>query len=496
MKIDPITLRFMLESMAEGIREMNELIGGSVTYETIHALARIAHKLKGEASVVGFAGLSQLITDLEDSLSRLSQEKSIHQPHIELIAIDLKKIVQACQSVRKKAISAQEDQKSRLAYARSLQAKRSLFADKGCIVNVLELIAKNVSESCGKKVALKLEKFNYAEIPQNMQLKIQDMAIQLVKNAITHGLETPEEREALGKSPVGEVALVAERRKNAFVFIVSDNGQGINLEHVRKSLIGNGHSVMKVAKLSDKVLLSSLFHAGFSTHGQVDQNAGRGVGLDLVKDYAKNLGGKVQLRYEENKYTHFIVQIPLPASAKSIPVLAEANENEVATNMVVHLNEVVRLKKPVKQAAMKESRLESLSELKSEPQAKQQFSAKVSDKPQTKSQPVLHKMVTSNNVTAMKTKKADKTPKPAAKSKAAKRIPDNVIPVKKITRMTKSLTTKSLHKAKNVAKANPLSKVARIAKSRKVASNLNKKKSKAVGNVKRPMLDVSEIRFL
>ena len=79
MKIDPITLKMLLESMNEGAREMHLLLRGAVTHETVKALARVAHKLKGEATVVGLGNLSHLITGLEDSLERIQGQKKTGQ---------------------------------------------------------------------------------------------------------------------------------------------------------------------------------------------------------------------------------------------------------------------------------------------------------------------------------------------------------------------------------------------------------------------------------
>ena len=323
MKIDPVTLKYLLESMSEGVREMHLLLRGSITPQTVPALARVAHKLKGEATVVGLANLSRLITNLEDGLERLQTLKGIDKPHLQVVGLHLKKIVKVCEQVRQNAISVNTQ-----APAKRVQAKKSNPLNKANgITATLQILAQNVARSSGKQVTLNLERFNISDIPESMHIKVQDIAIQLIRNAIAHGIEVPLERKDKAKPPVGVVGVVTKRTKNTLAIAVRDNGKGIDLEEIRKRLIVKYDcSVIRAAKMSRETLLNSLFLPGFSTLADKQHHAGRGVGLDLVKEHAKSLGGKVDVTYELNRYTQFVVQIPLEQKAKvkqlnAIPLL-------------------------------------------------------------------------------------------------------------------------------------------------------------------------------
>src|SRR5690606_15380736 len=134
----------------------------------------------------------------------------------------------------------------------------------------------NVGRSCGKRVALNLDKFNIADVPLDLQMKVQDIVIQLVRNPIAHGIELPSQRKSLGKSPGGTVAVVARKSGNELVVAVRDNGQGINLEEIRRRLVIKfDYNVMNAAKMSKEALLNSLFLPGFSTLAEQQQHAGR-----------------------------------------------------------------------------------------------------------------------------------------------------------------------------------------------------------------------------
>lgn len=307
MKVDPVILKYLLESMCEGVREMFQVLRAAPGPESLQVLARVAHKLKGEATVVGLNNLSQLICGLEDTIEKYQRLKKIDKTHFQVVALHLKKIVSTCEQIQCSA-----------AGSIKAKSKASALTPTRGVAATLQVLAQNVSRSCGKHVTLSLDKFNLADIPAPLQMKVQDMIIQLVRNAITHGIESPEERRQRGKSPTGVISIAVQKKNNMMLLLVRDNGQGINLENIRRRLIlENNHRVQEVAAMPDKVLLNSLFKAGFSTLFEQQQHAGRGVGLDLVRDHAESLGGKVEIQYREKEFTQFMVSFPL---VKSVPI--------------------------------------------------------------------------------------------------------------------------------------------------------------------------------
>ncbi len=308
MKVDPLILKFLLESMNEGVQEMHKLLRAPASIQTLQAMARIAHKLRGEATVVGLANLSQLIISLEDILVRLQDSLEYDKGQWQPITIHLLKIVKVCEHLRKNAAQSRMKNKPR-----TTKPASSLPLDMGTgLTATLQILAVNVSRSCGKQVMLNLERFDINDVPKIMQAKMQDMIIQLVRNSIAHGIEVPAQREKRGKPMLGTISLITRRTKDELLLAVRDNGCGIDLEEIRRRLVIKlGHSVVAVAKLSKKELLNSLFIPGFSTQEEQSQHAGRGVGLDLVKAHANSLGGGVEVTYKEKEYAQFVVRIPV-----------------------------------------------------------------------------------------------------------------------------------------------------------------------------------------
>jgi len=159
---------------------------------------------------------------------------------------------------------------------------------------------------------------------------VQRALIQLLRNAVSHGIEPPAERAALGKPAAGRVAVRVERRGGRVAFACSDDGSGVDLEAVRRAA---GRS----SAADDAELLALLFEAGVSTSATVTQAAGRGVGLDVVRDIAAQLGGEVRADSEAGRGT--TIEIIVPVSLSSLDALvAEHGSQRVA----VPLSAVVR----------------------------------------------------------------------------------------------------------------------------------------------------------
>jgi len=140
---------------------------------------------------------------------------------------------------------------------------------------------------------------------------IKEILTQLVRNAVYHGIERPEERTPLGKEPEGEIRLSIRYKDNQIVIKLADNGGGIDFGRIRQAAEAN-NMVHNEDEANDKnYLLKAIFAPGFSTLSQADFHAGRGVGLSLVKDRIKDLHGNITVSTAKGKGTCFTITIPL-----------------------------------------------------------------------------------------------------------------------------------------------------------------------------------------
>ncbi|MEM9970248.1 MAG: chemotaxis protein CheA [Pseudomonadota bacterium] len=148
------------------------------------------------------------------------------------------------------------------------------------------------------------------EIDKTVIERLADPLTHMIRNAVDHGLETPENRVAAGKPEQGIVSLTAAHKSGRVTIEVADDGAGINRPRVRQIAVDKG-LIAPDAQLSDGEIDNLLFMPGFSTAKEVSNLSGRGVGMDVVKSAITNLGGRVSIASTEGKGTTFTISLPL-----------------------------------------------------------------------------------------------------------------------------------------------------------------------------------------
>ncbi len=137
----------------------------------------------------------------------------------------------------------------------------------------------------------------------------------LIRNALDHGLEMPEDRRAAGKPPMGTIRLEARHRAGMLQIVLADDGRGIDLERLRAKVVERGLTTAAMAaRLSETELLDFLFLPGFSTKEHVTEVSGRGVGLDVVQSMVHAVRGSVRVASRPGKGTRFVLQLPITVS--------------------------------------------------------------------------------------------------------------------------------------------------------------------------------------
>ena len=171
----------------------------------------------------------------------------------------------------------------------------------------------------------------------------------LVRNSIDHGLETPEERVQIGKSPRGKVTIRAALKNEQVIVEVWDDGKGINAEAIRKKILSKGiKSELETAQLTDEETYSYIFESGLSTAAQTTEISGRGVGMSAVKESVTGIGGRIRIDTENSIGTGIILELPVPKSVQirnCLFVRAGGQEFGVAQDSIIrliHIDEEVK----------------------------------------------------------------------------------------------------------------------------------------------------------
>ncbi|KAF7769049.1 two-component system, chemotaxis family, sensor kinase CheA [Pseudoalteromonas citrea] len=170
-------------------------------------------------------------------------------------------------------------------------------------------LVRDISQKLNKQVELKLVG-EQTELDKTVMEKISDPMVHLVRNSLDHGLETPEERVAAGKDPVGIVTLNAFHQGGNIVIEIMDDGQGLNTQRIKEKAITNG-LVQPEDELSADEINELIFMPGFSTADEVSDISGRGVGMDVVRRNIQALNGSVEVSSAPGVGSTFTIRLPL-----------------------------------------------------------------------------------------------------------------------------------------------------------------------------------------
>jgi len=178
------------------------------------------------------------------------------------------------------------------------------------IFNRFPRVVRDVANHDGKEVEFIVEG-GETELDRSMMDGLSDPLLHIIRNAVNHGIETPEARKAAGKPVKGLVRLTARRDKDNVIINVEDDGAGIEPEKLRKKAVEKGFLTPEAAASATKdELIALLFEPGFSTSDVINDISGRGVGLDVVKKTIESLKGTIKVESEPGRGTKFELVLP------------------------------------------------------------------------------------------------------------------------------------------------------------------------------------------
>ncbi len=193
-------------------------------------------------------------------------------------------------------------------------------------VQGLHRLVRDLARPLGKMARLEVVGES-VEVDREILDKLEAPLNHLVRNALDHGLETPEERVAAGKPQSGRLRIEAMHRAGMLSIVVSDDGRGVDLERLRRKVVDRGHMAADVAaRLTDEELLEFLFLPGFSTAASVTEVSGRGVGLDVVRTMVQSVGGHVRIHTQPGQGTSFHLELPVTLSVLRAVIVEVAGE--------------------------------------------------------------------------------------------------------------------------------------------------------------------------
>ncbi|MGO4212569.1 chemotaxis protein CheA [Terriglobus sp. 2YAB30_2] len=170
-------------------------------------------------------------------------------------------------------------------------------------------LVRDLSRRHGKQVELLLAGEG-TELDKTIAEELSDPLLHMIRNALDHGIETPQERTAAGKNPTATLRLSAEHESGRIVVSISDDGRGLNPDKIFRKALERG-LVTEDTQLTETEIFQLIFAPGFSTAEKITDISGRGVGMDVVRKHVENLRGHIQIESELGKGTTFYIHLPL-----------------------------------------------------------------------------------------------------------------------------------------------------------------------------------------
>ena len=303
---DPALLRQFVTRAETSLLEINDIMrstsaahGETAVLKRLDEIARRVHSLKGDAGTLGLETVANQAHLFESELQRIKQGGAAGGDlGTALLSLPLPL----------------EDLLGKVSALKSLTGLQRPAQDDGspdAVNGALAKLARDVAADTGKKVQAMVRVGSQNDLHETTATLVREIAVQLVRNAVVHGVETPKVRAAAGKPDEGKVDVQLVRGETEWTLSVQDDGAGLSAARVRQKLLDLGwYTAAQLDSFDDRQIVSHIFKPGFSTAGGASMHAGRGVGLDLVQANVQKLGARILLSSTPGQFTEFKIKFP------------------------------------------------------------------------------------------------------------------------------------------------------------------------------------------
>lgn len=307
LHVPPDRLQAFLVGCRQSLNAVNEQLSAGATtsselIQVLYEIAKPVHRIKGDAAVLKLDSFEMWAHQFEDDIAMLRNRPRLVGNDLLPLTVKLRSIYEQLENVRGLV--------DRIGQMRGSFAELTDSGRAENPVSGLEAVLSAVAERNGKRVSLN-QTGDFAELPAHMRDDVESIVVQLIRNAVVHGIEAPTVRAAQRKSAQGRVWVDISDIGDAYEVSVRDDGAGLDYDRIRQRAIDAGLLTPDQAQNAErKVLLPLIFRSDFSTAGEATQDAGRGAGLGLVKDLIGRQGGKLAFDSQKEKGTNFRIQFP------------------------------------------------------------------------------------------------------------------------------------------------------------------------------------------
>ncbi|MBI2382952.1 MAG: sensor histidine kinase [Gammaproteobacteria bacterium] len=324
--LDSAELMGFLQRAAAALEQVNAELrsplprGSQELRGKTEAMARTLHAIKGDAGGLGLNSLAAAVHEAEDELQLLRARRSLGGGDFLKLAVRLKTLFARIEAMQDMALRVME-----LRDAGAVSPDGPTRVPSVAFALRWRDFARTIAARHGKKVELVYRGVDLAEVDPARREALVTIVNQFIRNAIVHGIEPPTQRIRMGKPGAGQIEVhVAEKSDRSLDLRFGDDGAGLSLDRLRAQAVQRGMLSPGTAGAADaRRLLNLIFAAGFSTRQQVDEDGGRGAGLNLVRVRVAHLGGRVSVGNRPGEGCEFHVGLPPVRCARAMREPAE-----------------------------------------------------------------------------------------------------------------------------------------------------------------------------
>jgi signal transduction histidine kinase len=326
-KSDPVQLQMFLSSTDASLRKANALltVPGSDQAKLrskLDGVYREVHSIKGDAAALGIGTCVQRLHAIEDLLGALRTQPSLTGDVFVPIVIRLDELMThlaGLSQLMERFAGLRANSGTQMVNLEGEPQRNSAVvgvampvvpAPAVALESLFRSLAAEVGSSAGREVQLQFEGLD--SVPPPLATRIKNIVVQMIRNAIVHGIETPEERTGAGKPAIGTIRIAFRLNSgDQYTLTVEDDGQGLAYERIIDKALRLGLVEPAQAATLDKAAIFRLiFQPGFSTSEIVTEHAGRGIGLDVVNAMVRECGGRIGISTAPGQFSRFKVLLP------------------------------------------------------------------------------------------------------------------------------------------------------------------------------------------
>jgi len=314
----PVLLKEFIDNSYACYNRLNNILRGHAKNPSQFSdkavdLFREIHNFKAEAASLKLDYFESYAHKMEDLIASLRQKESLTGNDFLAVAVQLESLISYTQQVEQLAIKLSQFGGGLMPHAEMSSSKNitgSRITDGW--EHLFEFV-RHVSQRQGKLVKLVTSGLNEINLDPAYQQQLKEICIQLLRNAVSHGIESPYDREMSEKPIQGRIDLrLAKISDTEMELTVMDDGCGLNYEAIRSKAIESGRwNQDEIESWDNKKLLGLLFHEGLSTADVLSLDAGRGIGMSAVMSHVVAHRGKITVASRSGRYTRFVITMPL-----------------------------------------------------------------------------------------------------------------------------------------------------------------------------------------